>query len=351
MSDDYPAGIIRAFSLEEHQAVANDLWEVGFEQLARGTLSSKTVYLATPRLIAYREQWNRPLRIRGALSRGHLAFALPTRHGLPLHLAGRVARPRRIPWLADSRQLDAVTEASYANVLLVFDAQFLRRIATAVQHPMADTGYPAANLSMLPARPDKALALRQEIERLLAGVEQRSAGRTTGKVRSSRLDEHLAAALLDALVVDDVPQTLGTEAGSFTQRVRTAAECIEYARFRDYDVTIPELCALIGKSRRTLEYVFRETTGTSPARFLQLCRLRRVHRDLGAGWPQEISVTEIATRWGFFELGRFSGAYRRLFGEVPSQTLQRSPARKVGLPALAVSPRAEVSARTAPRST
>jgi transcriptional regulator GlxA family with amidase domain len=34
------------------------------------------------------------------------------------------------------------------------------------------------------------------------------------------------------------------------------------------------------------------------------------------------SVTDVATRWGFFHLGRFSQEYGQLYGERPSQTLR-----------------------------
>ena len=44
-------------------------------------------------------------------------------------------------------------------------------------------------------------------------------------------------------------------------------------------------------------------------------------------------VTEIATCFGFAELGRFSVEYRKAFGESPSQTLNRVSRIKTFTPA------------------
>ena len=45
-------------------------------------------------------------------------------------------------------------------------------------------------------------------------------------------------------------------------------------------------------------------------------------RSSAAGSPLH-NVSAIASRWGFFHLGRFAQSYRARYGELPSQTLLR----------------------------
>ena len=89
----------------------------------------------------------------------------------------------------------------------------------------------------------------------------------------------------------------------------------------DPSVRIDDLCVAACTSLSRLERAFRETFGTSPRRYLTLRRLACVRRELLRSEP-ETSITEVATRWGFFHLGRFSQEYRQLFAERPSETLR-----------------------------
>lgn len=85
--------------------------------------------------------------------------------------------------------------------------------------------------------------------------------------------------------------------------------------------SIPTLCAVAGVSERTLEYAFQEYFGSTPVRYLRLRRLTRVRTRLQNADSARTRVTDVATACGFFELGRFAAEYRKLFGELPSETL------------------------------
>jgi AraC-like DNA-binding protein len=61
----------------------------------------------------------------------------------------------------------------------------------------------------------------------------------------------------------------------------------------------------------------------APTQWLRLRRLNSAHRELLSRGPDETTVAEVAMRWSFWHLGRFSSSYRALFKELPSETLRR----------------------------
>ena len=87
---------------------------------------------------------------------------------------------------------------------------------------------------------------------------------------------------------------------------------------------ISALCAALLVSERTLRKAFHRIRGLPPCRHLRMLRLSQARRALIDTDSGLTTVTEIATGFGFLELGRFSVEYRRAFGESPSQTLQRA---------------------------
>jgi AraC-like DNA-binding protein len=92
----------------------------------------------------------------------------------------------------------------------------------------------------------------------------------------------------------------------------------------DLDLGVADVARAVGVSVRTLQVAFRRHCGTTPMAHLRRVRLDRVRTELlGAGPGDGVTVTAVATRWGFAPSSRFTGQYREQFGELPSETLAR----------------------------
>jgi transcriptional regulator GlxA family with amidase domain len=129
-----------------------------------------------------------------------------------------------------------------------------------------------------------------------------------------------------------VEAMLGCLGGTQTRNDRAAARQHAAIMQRFHDVIernldeplyIPELCKEIGTSLRTLNACCREHLGMGPKRYLLLRRMNLFRRSLQDASPAETTVTEIATRYGFWQFGRLAVEYKARFGESPSATLAR----------------------------
>ena len=91
-------------------------------------------------------------------------------------------------------------------------------------------------------------------------------------------------------------------------------------------LSIGELCRIAGLHHRTLLRAFWAVHRTTPYRYLHALRLDEARQMLSQGTTNSDTVTQVAMRFGFRELGRFAADYRAAFGESPSQTLRSASA-------------------------
>ena len=90
----------------------------------------------------------------------------------------------------------------------------------------------------------------------------------------------------------------------------------------DRPIHVSELCEQFNVPRRTLFNAFEAVLGMPPISFLRHKRLAHVHTALLHAGP-DATVHSVAAAHGFLDHSHFTGQYRRLFGELPSQTLRR----------------------------
>ena len=89
---------------------------------------------------------------------------------------------------------------------------------------------------------------------------------------------------------------------------------------------LSDICEAAGLGQRTLLRAVRVIHGTTPFRFAQSLRLAEARKALLSAHAAPETVTAVAMRFGFRELGRFAADYRAAFGESPSETIGRGSA-------------------------
>jgi AraC-like DNA-binding protein len=135
----------------------------------------------------------------------------------------------------------------------------------------------------------------------------------------AQLESYVLSQML--LVVPHEYQHLLTTPGEVVRRrhVRSAMDFIEERASEP--ITGPDIASAACVSLRALQVGFHEELNLSPMAYLRNVRLDRAHADLLTG-PADVSVSEVAMRWGFSHLGRFAEQYRRKFGVLPSDTVK-----------------------------
>jgi AraC-like DNA-binding protein len=139
----------------------------------------------------------------------------------------------------------------------------------------------------------------------------------------------LAMALQDLVTV---ALTAGADArstpraGREAQRVVLRAEEFLFSHL-DRPIYMLELCDALAISARKLHNAFLATVGLSPHAYLKARRLAIVRRTLQRGTADVRRVKSVALAHGFWHLGHFAQDYRRMFSEVPSETLARAHGR------------------------
>ncbi|RSM79339.1 AraC family transcriptional regulator [Kibdelosporangium aridum] len=134
---------------------------------------------------------------------------------------------------------------------------------------------------------------------------------------------HFEQLLLQGLL-DSQPHTLTdqlTESGNIDLPAvlrRAMAFCEERA---GDPVSIADIAIAAHTGVRSLQRLFKTRLQMTPLEYLQRVRLDRAHQDLRTARG---TVAEVAMRWGFTHLGRFSALYRKAYGQTPSETVRRS---------------------------
>lgn len=287
-------------------------WELIARQLDRGQLRNRKDYLVTPSVILYRETLTPAVRLQGLSPAGQLAFAIPLSLGPRTAYFGVQPASSRLTLVAPGG-LDATFDAEYSHLILLVRLELLQQRLPA----QCLAGLTRAAVGHgLPLPANKLAGFRDWLTRVLEHAFDNP--QAFGHIA---VIESLEEGLLHWLAWVSMPSDGSSRA---TGRRRGLNRALEYLRTADVSrVSVADLCRVARVSERSLRYAFRDELDLSPLAFIRRLRLHAARRELMNAGAAIQGVADVAYRQGFLELGRFAADYRRLFGELPSETLAR----------------------------
>ncbi len=138
--------------------------------------------------------------------------------------------------------------------------------------------------------------------------------------RNPLVSEQLSGALTTSFILAVMPEDADPTGGARPRIIKRVLDRLHEDPASAW--TTAEMAEVAGVSVRRLQEGFREYLGVCPRDYLLDLRLERIHEELAVGDAAELSVTDVALKWGITHTGRFAAAYKRKYGVAPSVTLR-----------------------------
>jgi len=311
-----PSSAVRAFSDPDEYAASVRGPPVELTITGRGHFAANCISIDLPHLWMQRFSDSLPRVVHSANRSGRAIISFRTQPGPSLLRNGVEMHPSEIlRWnVGESffRQSLGPTATGYMSL----SSEEIISAGAAIAG--CDLTPPKDALTVTP--PPTAMAKLQRLH-AAAGQLAQDAPAVIAQPEAARgLEQVLILAMVDCLTIEGV----GEDRSALRQHAKIMRRFHQAVEERpDQAIFIPELCTAIGASERTLRMCCQEHLGVSPKRYLLLRRMHLVRQGLRESAPTATTVTEIATRYGFWQFGRFAGEYKSLFGESPSITLGR----------------------------
>jgi AraC family transcriptional regulator, ethanolamine operon transcriptional activator len=179
----------------------------------------------------------------------------------------------------------------------------------------------AADLGVSPVVPSSVqpLGSRPSVERFRRAMWQASVHPEV--FDHARPMSELLAAAVDVLA--DTDSTSAVERRRLDSR-KIVVACVDFVETTGrHQPSMTELRRAACASESRVRQAFVEILDAPPTQYFQYRLLSRLRDELLLADPERDTVTRIASSLGVTQLGRIAGRYRRLFDELPSDTLRR----------------------------
>ena len=291
-------------------------WNLDYRQLEAGRFSSELLLFGNDTTIIGREKLGRRIHQAGAAPLGLITFGVLVNPETRIRWRGYDVSGDMLCIFPQGGELDSITHDDFdVFPISVSEASFNK---TCELLELPDITTLINNSEVFRCNPKKISELRSWLlsvyHNLITGTE---------KFRGAQYLKQVEQGLIDRLVSILSETNLTIRIKPLRKRDKALLAAENYiAESGNEQITIAELCLVVNVSERTLEYAFREQYGLTPKGYTLMHRMNNVRKQLRKSKPSKGAISEIARLHGFWHMGQFSTDYKKIFAELPSETLK-----------------------------
>ena len=279
-------------------------WDLDFRQMDRGRFDGEIHLVMMPEVQLGHVRLERRIEQAGAPPTGLRTIGLPADPGQRIFWRGRQVHGGQVLVYPLGSEIDAISQPGFEVYVLSFRPELLN--ATAERLGVAHFERLLDASDVVDVDPRALDALRVSLKAWFPNP-----GREWAR-------SELPSAVVQLLAGATQPQR---PVLLMDRAIHMTRQHVDGRPFAALHVT--DLCRHIGVSERTLRHSFRDRLGMTPKAYVRDRRLNLVRNALRAADPSAAKIAHIANRCDFWHMGQFAADYRRLFGELPSETLRR----------------------------
>ena len=290
-------------------------WEFSVSQLGPSEGLSRATLYQTPNIgynsFRYGSAYDQCLRSR----EGFLSFGLLDSDNPTTWAHDRLVPNDGLTVFPHDEDLKAASPVGFRGSGIHFAKDFITSLAEQVYNQPLNLLVTSPGTYMTDV--EKLGVLRTELRRWR---ELASPGADILPIIITRREESLAMAVINALIDEKF-----TEKESLIRATRSVSLALNIIHSSELEsISAMELCKHTKCSQRTLEKCFTKRLGITPKKYIKCLRLAEVHKGLRNFDALDYdSIIELAAINGFWHMGQFAADYRRIYGELPSETLNR----------------------------
>ena len=279
-------------------------WDLDYRQLSAGGFEGSLKQLLSQNVLLTYARYQGSLDHRGATPPGYRTFVIPLYTCRDFLWRGHQITQNDLLIFPNSNELHGSSNSNFEVFTISVHLDYLEQLID--------------DLCL------KKISNKQEVVRMDVHVAQELQSLATTIIRSSggEAAQVLARKLAEKLVIA-AAESSPKRIANLRRRDIAVDKVLEFVRGTPIPTSeLAQLCRIANISVRTLEYAFKERYGIAPTTFVKRWNLNTVRRQLLAANPAETNLSAVCQRFGFLHQSQFAADYKKLFAELPSETLK-----------------------------